>query len=392
MRICIDASSWYNGRGFGRFTRELVTELISFAPHHDYTLLFDAPPPPEFADRAVLVAQDRPVLDAAIAEERRSASDLLRFTLAARRVRADVLFYPAVYSWFPAPPGQRNLVTLHDAISEHFPELVFPRRVSRFFWNVKVALARAQATRFLTVSNAAREEIVTHLGIDARRIDLTTEGPGRIFRPPHSRAETQAAVCDRFDLPSGTQFLLYVGGFAPHKNVLGLLRGFEQFRTVSPLDVRLLLVGDLKSHGFTSNIEELEAAIAGSEALRSSVTFTGFVNDAALRDLYGSAVALAMASFSEGFGLPAVEAMACGTPVIASARASLPELVGTAGLLFDPDSPPEIARCIGEIVEDDSGDQSYRARAIERATRFTWRAAAESALAALKRCAREGTR
>jgi glycosyltransferase involved in cell wall biosynthesis len=388
MRICIDASTWYNGRGFGRFTREIVTELLESAPQHDYVLLFDQPPPPHLAGRSVVVEQRRPVIAAATANGRRAVGDLLRFTGAARRARADVLFYPAVYSWFPAPLGLRNLVTLHDAISEHFPTLVFPRRSARLFWNLKVALARAQATRFLTVSEAARQEIVAHLGIDPTRIDLTTEGPGRIFTPPRDAQATRAAICGQFALPADAPLFLYVGGFAPHKNVGRLLEAFERFRNGAGRAAQLLLVGALDSHGFSSNIEQLRGAVAASAVLRSCVRFTGFVPDPTLRDLYGSAVALVLPSLSEGFGLPAIEAMACGTPVLASARASLPELVGRGGLLFDPESPEQIADCLDEALTDSLHAGALRVRAYERAAAFTWQAAAQSTLAALERCTR----
>src|SRR3974390_1426782 len=203
MRIGIDASSWYNGRGFGRFTRELVSALLEIPSRHAFVLFFDRSGPEGLKAEHIVVPQARAVTEAAVAGHSRSARDLLRFTPAARKAEVDVLFYPAVYSWFPCPPGLPNLVTLHDAIPERFPALVFPQAGARAMWSLKVRLARLQATRFLTVSHAAKREIVAHLGVDPQLIDVATEGPKSIFEPlPHAAAlAARAAVCARYGMP-----------------------------------------------------------------------------------------------------------------------------------------------------------------------------------------------
>ena len=183
MRITVDASTWYNRRGFGRVTRELIGTMIRNHPEHDYQLLFDGTPPNEFESVSTKVSLRRHVADAAVAGDSRSFSDLLAFTRAAKRSSPDVLFFPAVYSWFPAPQGITNVLMLHDAIAEHYPQLIFPDRKGRLFWNLKVKAACWQATRICTVSDAAEQEIRKYIGVPNKPIDVLSEAPGKDFRP-----------------------------------------------------------------------------------------------------------------------------------------------------------------------------------------------------------------
>jgi glycosyltransferase involved in cell wall biosynthesis len=390
MRIAIDVSTWNNRRGFGRFTRELVGALLRRPGSHRFVLFADSAIEVPGDVQTIVVPQSRPVAEAAVAEGNRRPRDLLRFSAAVRRARPDVLFYPAVYSWFPCPLGLPNLLTLHDAIAEHFPDLVFPLARYRMMWNLKVRLARAQASRFLTVSNAAREEIVSYMGIARERIDLTTEGPKAQFRAIDSAAELErmrGEIGARFGLPPGARTVCYVGGFAPHKNLLGLLSAFEQVVERGPNDVHLLLVGDHASAGFHSNLAQLHQRLADQPALAARVHFTGFVDDALLAAIYATSLATVMPSFSEGFGLPIVESMACGTPVLAARVGSMPEIVGDTGRLFDPHDTDALARGLLDWCSSDRAAlDALRRSSLARAAQFSWQRAAQLTLESLERC------
>ena len=390
MRIAIDASTWGNRRGFGRFTRELVSALVRLDTPHRFVLFVDGEASCGLDVETVAVRQSRPVSEAAVADDSRRPLDLLRFTAAVARARPDVLFYPAVYSWFPCPPALPNLLTLHDAIAEHFPGMVFPQRRYRILWQLKLRLARLQATRFLTVSNAAREEIEAYMGIRRDRIDLTTEGPKAVFQPMTSDAalaEAGARVRQRFSLPASARWFTYVGGFAPHKNLLGLVNAFARVVEKRAPDLHLLLVGDIASSGFHSNIEQIRARLASVPGLAGRVHFTGYVDDAMLAEIYATSLAAVLPSFSEGFGLPLVEAMACGTPVVASRAGSIPEILGDAGRLFDPHDEGSIAISLKELVDDAALGADLRRRSLQRAAHFSWEEAAWLALASFERCA-----
>lgn len=379
MRIGIDATTWHNGRGFGRVTRELCQALVDHPQGHEF-VLFAMGELPITDVEVVQIHTQRSLVEAATADDSRSAADLLRCTRAVAAARLDLLFYPAVYSWFPCPPGLVNLLTIHDAIAEQHPELIFPHWRGRWLWKAKVKLATWQATRLLTITEAAKQQIVTHMSLDGSRIDLMTEGPSAAFYP---RNAGLPAMLSQFDIRDAAYFI-YVGGFGPHKNISTLLRAFALL-VRSGEDVHLLLVGDVESQGFSSEFDQLSALIR-SEGLVDRVHFPGYVSDNELAPLLEHSRALVFPSLSEGFGLPAVEAMACGTPVLASNVSSLPEVVGDAGLLFDPNSSTDISQALTRLLHDDTFRQQLSQKALLRAKQFTWKRAAQLAIESMERC------
>lgn len=385
MRIGIDGSCWHNNRGFGRFTRELLSELCAIDAGHSYHVLTDAPIPRDALGPLAevhIVKTGKPVIEAATADSRRGIGDLLSFRRAASGIDLDLLFYPAVYSWFPPPRGVPSAVTFHDAIAEHFPELVFPSLKHRFMWNAKTWLARRSAARILTVSNAARAEIVEFMGIPAEDIDVICEGAPEIFAPVTSE-ETRAAVRAKCGLPAEGRLIVYVGGFAPHKNLPRLLEGFAMAGPGTE-DLHLVMVGDPGGGGFHSNYDELRARSAQPD-LASRVHFPGYVSDADMAALFSDALALALPSLSEGFGLPALEAMQCGTPVLAAHDGAVMEVAGKAGLGFDPLDASDIAKVIARIATEPGLAEKLAAACPDEIPRNTWPRAAELTLASLER-------
>ncbi len=335
-----------------------------------------------------LVKTSRPTIEAAVADSRRSLFDMLRMTRAVARERLDSMFFPAVYSWFPVPPRLPTMLTVMDAIAEHYPELIFPGRRSRFFWSLKMRGALWNCDRVLTISQAAKQEISSYIGVDPSRIDVCSCGPGSEF----VQLTREPALSDfrrRSNLPQAAPVIVYVGGMAPHKNLHGLLDGFEEaLRSGAMGEAHLALVGDMAGAGFHSNHGSLAQRVEHSPELKARVHFTGYLSDADLVALYSSARAAAMPSYSEGFGLPAIEAMACGTPVLSSKLGALPEVVGDAGLYFDPFDSSAIAAAIVRIVNDDELRDSLGRKALARAGEFSWERAARMALDHLEKLSR----
>ncbi|NNM20033.1 MAG: glycosyltransferase family 4 protein [Gammaproteobacteria bacterium] len=387
MRIGIDASCWWSRRGFGRFTRELVTAMFEEPRGHEFCLFVDRPPEPEMQRPGVNVIRvntSRPVTEAAVAEGNRSIRDVWQFTRSVAAQPLDVMFFPAVYSWFPVPPRLKTVVTVHDAIAEHFPSLIFPDIKGRLLWSLKMRLARWQANRIMTVSNAAKGEIVEYLGIDPGAIDVVSEAADPRFKPVVDHGTRQAAR-QRAGLPADVRIIVYVGGLAPHKNIPGLLSGLAAATDQGGIeDVHLALVGDHDGDGFHSHYQELLNLVKEDARLAGRVHFTGYVADDDLVALYSDSLAVALPSFSEGFGLPAIEAMACGVPVLASSAGSIPEVVGDAGLYFDPTRVDEIAAAIHQLATQPATLEQLEANALQRAARFTWSRAAGLALNCLE--------
>ncbi len=390
MRIGIDASCWWSRRGFGRFTRELLTAMFEESRGHEFYLFVDRPPEPEMIRLGVHIVQveiSQPVTEAAVAEGSRAIRDVWAFTRAVSAQPIDVMYFPAVYSWFPVPLKQATVVTLHDAIAEHFPALIFPDIKSRTLWSLKMRLARWQATRIMTVSQAAKKEIIEYLHVKPEVIDVVSEAADPRFKTEHDLSK-RAAARERAGLPADVRLIVYVGGLAPHKNIPGFLSGLAMAIEQGGIDdVHLGLIGDLAGDGFHSHHEELMEIVQADKRLVGRVHFTGFVSDEDLVSLYSDALAVTMPSFSEGFGLPAIEAMACGVPVLASSAGSVPEVVGDTGLYFDPYKIEEIAAAIHKIATDTETLILLRQKALARASEFTWSRAAQMAFACIESAA-----
>ncbi|MDZ4762005.1 MAG: glycosyltransferase family 1 protein [Alphaproteobacteria bacterium] len=387
LHVGIDATCWSNDRGFGRFTRELVKALAQRGSGIRYSLVFDeapATPVPAGVEMMFAGAGDS-LREQSAGTARRSADYLFRLGRLASRADFDVFFFPAVYSYFPFLSRTPCVICYHDTIAERFPDLIFPTRRNFRLWRIKTAMSKLQARRAMTVSEASAREIEVVLKIPRAKIDVITEGPDPAFRILDDPAAVEAAR-GQLNIPRGAPLLVYVGGFNRHKNLTGLLRAMPGVLAVHP-DIHLAIVGDTSGEGFWDNLPELRGLVRADPLLEKAVTFTGYLPDDVLVRLLNGASALVLPSLAEGFGLPAVEAMACGVPVLASDRGSLPEVVGDAGLLFDPEDPDDIAACLTGFFTDPGLQSRLAAKARERIALFTWARAAELAEMSFRRCA-----
>ena len=390
MRIGVDATCWANQRGYGRFTRELVTAMVREAPGDEFVCFLDARAREVFAldapnVRPVVVRQRVSPTEAAGAGSSRSLLDMLRLTRAVHRDRPAVFFSPSVYTYFPLPPGVRAVVTIHDAIAERFPSLTLPSRRARLFWHAKVALALRQARLILTVSEYAAREVAAVHRVDPARIRIAVEAPAVAYRPSDTPAEVSDAS-RRAGVPPGSRWLIYVGGFNPHKRLEILIHAHAAVAARVANPPLLLLVGTLDGDVFHGAQATIHAAIrqAGTAPL---IRWTGFLPDEELRHLLTGAVTLVLPSASEGFGLSAVEAAACGIPVIATTASPLPQLLQGGGLFVRPGDVEGLQAAITTLLTDEPARQRMGATARRRAGELTWTAGARAALAALREAA-----
>ena len=333
------------------------------------------------------VPTGRPTTESAVGAGARSPRDLLRLGRAAGRARFDVFLFPAVYSYFPLLSRTPCAVVFHDTIAERFPELVFPTPRNRWFWNAKVALAKRQARRAVTVSHASAHDLETRLGIASERIDVMSEAADPQFQRTTDPSRLAAARA-RAGCEGAAPLLLAVGGLSPHKNLRRLLEAMPAVLERHPT-TRLAIVGDTSGKGFFDEAEALQRMVRERPILAERVHFTGFISDDELVALYSTATLLVFPSLWEGFGLPAIEAMACGLPVAASARGSLPEIVADAGRYFDPESSDDMSRVIDELLtlEASGGLQPLRERGLALAGSYSWSRAAAELQESLRRCA-----
>lgn len=391
LRIGIDASSWRNGRGYGRVTRELTAAMVAACPQDEFLLFVDQPSlemvglvAPNV--RVVTVPQNVAPSRAAAAESYRSPRDMLRFTRAVSDVQMDVFFSPTVYTYFPLPPGLRSVVTIHDAIAERFPELTLPTPRARLFWHAKVRLAIWQANLVLTVSDYSARDLVSVHGINPTRIRTITEAPSPAYRPSESRAQI-ADVAREAGLPAGARWVLFVGGFNPHKHIDVIVRALAATRAdQGDAPLHLVLVGDQQLDVFYSEVGRIRTAIA-QEGMESFVHWAGHVPDERLRHLHTGAFALVLPSACEGFGLPAVEAAACGTPVIATRESPLPELLRGGGLFVEPGEQASLEAALRHLLANEGTRRRMGEVARQRAIALRWDRAAALAMEAIREAA-----
>jgi glycosyltransferase involved in cell wall biosynthesis len=386
LRIGVDAACLANPRGYGRFARELL-HAMARADRHDLVLFADARAA-EHADipraRLVEVAQRVSPSVAAAADGSRTPMDMLRFSAAVWRESLDVFFSPSVYSYFPLPPRLPAVVTIHDAIADRFPALTLPSRRARLFWRAKTRLALAQSRLVLTVSPYAARELTAVYGIPARRLRVAVEAPAAAYRPSDD-APRVASVARDAGVPSGHPWFAYVGGINPHKRVESAVRALASLAAGRDAPPHLVLVGPTDDV-FHGSPVSLDAAIrdAGIDHL---VHRAGFLPDDALRHLLSGAVALLLPSESEGFGLPAVEAAACGTPVVATTASPLPELLEGGGIFVPPGDARALAAAMARLLDEPGLRERLGERARLRAGALSWDSAATATLDALEEAA-----
>jgi glycosyltransferase involved in cell wall biosynthesis len=381
MKIGIDATCWGNKRGFGRFTRELLEAVLEIDSTNEYLFFIDG----DTADSETIPARVQKIvvntnvspIQAASAESSRSLKDLWAMSREVWRHKLDVFFSPAVYSYFPVFNRTKIIVTLHDVIADHHPELIFPNAKSKFFWKLKQAVAIRQADLIATVSEYSKQQIIEYFKLPESRLRVISEGARPVFKVLPQNEETNKTLA-QYNLKPDENFLLYVGGISPHKNLATLITAFDRISKEQP-EVKLVLVGDYKDDPFFSAYPSLKKQV-GELKLEDNIIFTGFISDEDLAQLYNTAQLLVFPSLEEGFGLPAIEAMSCGTPVAASNCSSLPEVLGEAGQFFDPRNAKNMAEIIGQILRDAELRESMRQKGLARAEQFMWKKAAQDTL------------
>jgi glycosyltransferase involved in cell wall biosynthesis len=369
IRIVLDARRVADF-GIGTYIRNLVRSLSRVDSTNQYTLITPAPSVPEFAglpsnfNTAVYEKKSQP------------GFSQLRFPFFLSRFSADLFHIPlnAVPMWMPKP----YVVTIHDMSTLLFSNRKGYRSNLRLFY-LRRGLARAD--RVLAVSSATRRDVESVFQIPASRIQVVHNAPDPAFcqfrgdgQNPAWPAEIQR-VLDRYRIHY--PFLLYVGRTNPQKNIPRLVEAFAVLRGelrehARYHDLRLIVIGDeIARH------PALRHAVIQSR-VEDSVRFLGFVPIETLRAFYQAATAFVFPSLYEGFGLPPLEAMACGTPVVCSHVSSLPEVVGDAALIVNPENVFDIARGMREVLLNPSLRGELIERGLRQARRFSWeRTAAE---------------
>lgn len=262
------------------------------------------------------------------------------------------------------------VVSVHDVSFLEHPEYFPATRSLQLRWTVRRTIARA--SRILTGSEFSRDAIARAYHLDPRRISVVPNAASAGFRPVHREASARVVLGQfRINRP----FVLSVGDLQPRKNQIGLIDAFARLLRSHPqLPHNLVLAG--KDTWFSGRVTEA----ANKSGVRERIQFTGFVTDDDLLHLYNACDCFVFPSYYEGFGLPVLEAMACGRAVACSNTSALPEVADGAGLLFDPHSADEIARAMRDLLIDPELRARMERLGMQRSTRFSWQKSAQQTL------------
>jgi glycosyltransferase involved in cell wall biosynthesis len=353
LRIAIDARKLHDF-GIGTYVRNLVRELAR-QDHDDAYVLLCRRADVEFV--RTLGRRFEPCVEES---GNYSIREQLSVPLALKRARA-TLFHAPHYVVSPLTRCP-YVVTIHDCIHLRFPQYL-PNRRAYVYARTMMGLAARRSRRILTVSQASKQDILKYLHVPAAKVEVVYNALDERLASAPTDDDLQR-VRERFLLTS--PFILYTGNIKPHKNVERLIEAYSILRRRGVEDVKLLIIGEE-----VSKYPGLRRLVHRHQ-LHAHVRFFGHVPDATLAALYRMAAVFVFPSLYEGFGLPPLEAMAAGAPVITSNISSLPEVVGDAALLIDPMNAAAIADAIARVLTDEPLRASLIARGHERVKAFSW--------------------
>lgn len=357
-RVAIDARK-LRDFGIGTYIRNLLIELQLRDDGTEYVVLCRS------RDRErlqSLVPRFRLVDEDAIPY---SIGEQLRIPLRLAREHIDLVHEP--HYVLPPLTRSRSVVTIHDCIHLMFPQYL-PNRLGYYYARGSMWTATRQADRILTVSEASKRDILRFFDIAPDKVQVIYNAiDERFFTPPDEATTDRVRQRYQLDHP----FVLYVGNIKPHKNIERLIAGFGRARPGGPAGLKLVIVGDE-----VSKYPSLRQMVHRHQ-LDKHVRFLGFQPQETLASFYQLAGVFVFPSLYEGFGLPPLEAMACGTPVVTSNVSSLPEVAGDAALLVDPYNVDEIAAAIHRALTDEATRADLSARGRIRARQFSWHTAVD---------------
>ncbi len=284
-----------------------------------------------------------------------------------RLLPANTALFHATEHLLPPLRSIPTVLTVHDLIFERFPQ--YHKRLNRLFLTHAMPLFARRATTIITISQASRRDLVALYGVSPQKIHVIYEAPAPHFRP--QPAAVVEAVRRRYGLPE--RYILTVGTIEPRKNLSRLLAAFERVHAQGLVDT-LVIVGQ---RGWL--YEDFLQRLVESPA-RDAVILPGFVPDTDLAAMYTGATVFALPSLYEGFGLPVLEAMACGAPVLTSRAGALPEVGGDAALYVDPEDEEAIAAGLERYLRDSELRAEMRERGFKQADQFSWERTAQETL------------
>lgn len=362
MKIGVMLRTIDEKQGIGVYTQNLMDHLLSIDRENEYVLFYRNP---EFLGR---YAHYDNVHEKVVTAPNKLIWDQVKIPLEARREKLDVIFHTKFT--LPLFARSKTVMVLHGSAWFVFPESYRP--LDRTYIRAVMPWYCKKADAIISNSEMTKWDFVNILGVSPDKIKTTHFGFDSKFRPIEDSALLEE-VRQRYELPE--RFILFVGRIDPGKNFGALIEAFSKIHTDLPHKIVVAGHPRFDFEGDLAKVEEL--------GLQDKVLFAGWVPPDDLAALYNLADVFVLPSFYEGFGIPVIEAMACGCPVIAADAGALPEISGGAALLVDPYSQDEIAEAIRRTLTDDGLRQRLIDSGLQRAKAFSWEKCARQTLEVL---------
>jgi glycosyltransferase involved in cell wall biosynthesis len=381
MRIAVNAIFLQKGKleGYGWFVQEVFSRLANKFPEHEFVFVFDRP-----FDQSFLFEKNCNAIVVKPAARHVFAFKYWYDLAAAahvRRLKADVWIQP--YGFCSLTSSVPQLLIVHDISFKHFPKQVSWHQRLYYQWGTPRFLKKAK--QILTVSEFSKQDILEHyplvtdnyaaLGTPAIANPVTADIQGATdkisiahgaARPIFQPISWSEKLSTKVQFSAGLEYFLFIGGIHPRKNLMNLLKAFSLFKKWQKSNMKLLVAGRL-AWQYEDLVEKLK-----SYKYRDDVVMLNYVSDEQLAKISASAYALIYPSLFEGFGLPILEAMQSGTPVICSNTSSMPEIAGEAALFADPNDPDAIAKQMLALYKDEALRNKKIEQGLKRAAEFNW--------------------
>lgn len=373
MKIAIEARpiKWSYGTGIGNYTFSMIEKLHELDKENQYTFLWpDENPVPYIPFKSHYSFYALPKDD-----EREDAEIPLWLSME----KADIFHLPQNGFRIPKTKTCKFIVTIHDLIPYFLPEMVRPSFLKRFTREMPEIVESAD--HILTVSQFSKDDIVKLFKVPPQKISVVYSAPTAAYQP-YPEKPIRKYLGEKYGLKR--PFILYAGGLNPRKNVAELIYAYSKiFRELHDLE-QLVILGGNSNH--TNQLKLLVQSLG----LESDVIFPGFVESTDLPFFYNGADLFVYPSLYEGFGLPPIEAMACGTPVITSNVSSIPEIVGDAAIQVNPSDTLQLAESIFMVLNNPELHRTLAARGLEHCKKYQWRQNAAQILEAYRRVMQAG--
>lgn len=358
MRIAVNTRLLLKDKleGIGWFTLENLKRMTRNHPEHEFIFIFDRPWSEEFifSDNITPVSVGPPA--------RHPFLFYIWFEFQIprllKRYKADLFLSPDGYLSLKTKIPQ--LAVIHDLNFVHRPADL-PWLIAQYYNRFFPKFAKV-AKRIATVSFYSKEDITRSFKVDYDKIDVVYDGINQVFEP----LDEEEIKATRAIYTEGAEYFLFVGALHPRKNVSGLLKAFDAFKSIQQNNIKLVIVGGEmhKTGGIFNTFENMR--------YKNDVIFTGRIPTAELHDIFGAALALTFVPYFEGFGIPIVEAMSAGIPVICSNTTSIPEVGGNAVLYADPGQIHQITEAMSKIADDPVLRKELIAKGFEQKKKFSW--------------------